>query len=70
MNRSKNRKVIRDRNQVHDMTGEAQNVTEGNRKPATEHDIKKATEGIRQNRDEASKGINRNERRNTSLNRE
>lgn len=31
MNRSKNRKVIRDRNQVHDTQGEAQNVSDGRR---------------------------------------
>ena len=70
MNRSRNRKVIRDRNQVHDTQGEAQNVTDGRRTRVTQHDRNKATEGIRQGRDEASEHRNRNERRNTSLGRE
>jgi hypothetical protein len=70
MNRSKNRKVIRDRNQVHDTQGEAQNVTDGKRSGVTSHDRAKATEGLRQGRDESSDNANRNQRRNTSMGRE
>jgi hypothetical protein len=70
MNRNKNRKVIRDRNQVHDTQGEAQNVNDGRRAGVTDHDRNKATEGIRQGRDESSRAINRNERSNTSMKRE
>jgi hypothetical protein len=70
MNRSSNRKIIRDRNQAHDTQGEAQNVTDGARGNATQHDRNKATEGIRQGRDVSSDNANRNERRNRPMGRE
>lgn len=70
MNRSRNRKIIRDRNQVHDTQGEAQNVSDGRRNNVTQHDRNKATEGIRQGRDESGNNANRNQRKNTSMGRE
>ena len=70
MNRSRNRKVIGDRNQVHDTLGEAQNVSNDSRTGVTDHDRNKATEGIRQGRDDGSRNINRNERGEGSMRRE
>lgn len=60
--------MIRDRNQVHDTQGEAQNISDGNRPGVSSHDRHKATEGIRQGRDDQDRYDNLNRRSGISRN--
>lgn len=63
MNRRAGRKVIRDKNQVPDRSGEAQNVSEDKKRGLTnQHDLNKATEGSRQGKNSQSSGMTRNRR--------
>jgi hypothetical protein len=69
MSRDKNRK-FKERPKGDNFDLEAQNVKDGARNPITSHDRNKATEGIRQGRDEAGQNINRNQRTNSSMKRQ
>lgn len=69
MSRDKNRKH-RERPKGDNFNMEAQNVSDRPRNKMTDHDRNKATEGMRQGRDGGSQNINRNQRNNTSMNRE
>ena len=68
MSRDKNRKH-RERPKGDNFDMEAQNVSDRSRNQLSNHDRNKATEGMRQNKDEAGDNANRNQRTNTSMNR-